>query len=69
MRSKLPAFYVVVTAPDYDVIVISETWLIPSIRDAELTPSGWMLFRRDRHSSIDATGLGGGAIILIRKEV
>ena len=69
MRSKLPEFYAAVAASDYDIVIICETWLVPSIRDAELTPSGWMLFRRDRHNNSDATGFGGGVIVLIRNEL
>ena len=66
MRSKLPVFFSAVAASDYDVIVICETWLIPSIRDTELAPSGWTLFRRDRYNNSDATGFGGGVIVIVR---
>ena len=69
IRSKLQDFYTAIAASDYDVIVIYETWLITSIRDAELTPSGWTLFRRDCHSNSDATGFGGGVIVLVRREL
>ena len=55
-------------ASDFD-IVICETRLVPSICDAELTPSGWMLFSRDRHSNDDAIGFGGGVIVLVRNEL
>lgn len=69
MRSKIPIFFASVAACDYDVVVITESWLIPSALDAEITPPGWLLFRRDRYSNIDATGYGGGVIILVRTEL
>lgn len=68
MRSKIAEFYAAVAVCDYDVVVIVETWLIPSILDTKLTPTGWQAFRRDRHQSATATGLGGGVLILERDE-
>ena len=65
MWSKLSDFFTAVAVSDYVVTVICETFLIASIRDAELSPSGWMLFRRDRHNNSDATGIGGGVIVLV----
>lgn len=69
IRSKIPIFFASPATCDHDVIVVTETWLVSSVLDAELTPPGWFLFQRDRHSAIDATGYGGGVIILVRAEL
>ena len=66
MRSKLFAFFAAVATCDYDAIVVTESWLAPSINDAELTPSGWICFRKDRHNDTSSTSLEGGVLILVR---
>ena len=67
VRSKLPAIFATTAVCDLDVIVVAETWLIPSMHDAEITPPGWICFRKDRHDEADAVGVGGGVMILVRK--
>ena len=69
VRSKLPAIFAMTAVCDYDVIVVVETWLVPSIYDAELTPHGWLCFRKDRHDEADAVGVGGGVMILVRQDL
>ena len=50
---------------EYDVIMITETWLKPVISDGLIDPSrGYNVIRRDR---LDSTG--GGVCILLRKSV
>lgn len=68
MRSKIADFYAAVALCDYYVVVIVETWLIPSILETELSPTGWQVFRRDRHRSETATNFGSGVLVLARDE-
>lgn len=50
---------------EYDIIMITETWLKPVIPDGLIDPSrGYHIIRRDRLVST-----GGGVCILIRKSV
>ena len=49
---------------DFDVIVVSETWLTPEITDASIELSGYRLFRQDR---ILPNGKKGGGLCLYAK--
>ena len=66
MRSKISNFYAAVSVCDFDLIIVTETWLVPSIPDSELTPRGWQIFRRDRHRDPNSSALGGGVLIMVR---
>lgn len=48
LRSKLPEFYLSVCESDFDVLAISESWLVPSVLDAEVVPTSYNIFRCDR---------------------
>ena len=67
MRTKIGQFYAAVSSSDNDVIVVVEPWLVSSILNTELAPSGWSVFRRDRHGDADVSSLGGGVLILARE--
>ena len=68
MRSKLATFFASVAifciGGDHGVIIITESWLVSSVLDSEITPPGWLLPRRDRHSEIDTSALGGGVFLI-----
>lgn len=53
----------------YDIIVLSETWLFPEIRDSELGLTGFQIFRLDRNSSTNAGSRGGGVLVAIRSNL
>lgn len=71
MRTKLSQFYAAIANCDYDVIIVLESWLSSSILDAELTPSGWTCYRRDRHRHSHAGHAppGGGILIMVRSSL
>ena len=48
-----------------DIILGTETWLSPDIRDAEILPSGYTILRRDRESSDHH----GGVLQAIRSDL
>lgn len=61
LKTKLPYFKQYITTLDNtDIIAITETYLDPSVYDAELFPLGWSILRRDRPS------LGGGVLLATR---
>lgn len=66
MRSKLPDIYSASSLSEYDVIMISETWLLNDVLDSELFDSNWSVYRRDRFESTTA---GGGVILAIRNAI
>lgn len=67
-KSFLPALSASISSSHYDVIMITESWLNPSIFDAELFDDQWIVFRRDRCQSGDHRE-GGGVIIAVRNYI
>lgn len=67
LRTKLHTLFYNILVNCYDIIILSETWLIPSISDSEVVDSRYQLYRCDRDRV--ATGKddgGGGAACLSR---
>ena len=56
-------FQSLVYANSYDIIGVTETWLLNKIYDNEILPSGYVLFRKDRLSS------GGGVMLAVRSDI
>ncbi|CAG9132953.1 unnamed protein product [Plutella xylostella] len=54
---------------DYDIICISETWLLDSIFDAEIFDGRYNLYRTDRDYKGTGTTLGGGTLIAVRRNL
>lgn len=69
LRSKTTLFYRNVCATNYDIIVITETWLLDSVLDAELFDSRYVVFRRDRNYTITRQSRGGGVLIAVRRDL
>lgn len=66
MRGKLSDFFASMSETEYDVVAITETWLLPEHKDSEIAPSGWSVFRRDRYFDGSSTERGGGVMIVVR---
>lgn len=61
--NKLDALFVYVDHYNPDIMAITETWGRPALLDSFITPSGYVLFRKDR-----ADRFGGGVVLLVREE-
>ena len=46
-----------------DILIGTETWLDPNIKDSEIFPSGYRLHRKNR-----VTTSGGGVLIAVKNE-
>ncbi|XP_039292602.1 uncharacterized protein LOC120353350 [Nilaparvata lugens] len=64
LRTKTHSFLTSLLASDYDVIVITETWLCNGIMDSELFTDSYIIYRRDRPQ-----GMGGGVLIAVNRRV
>lgn len=51
---------------DYDLILISETWLNDSISTAEFSFSNRVIFRRDRDRDVTNKTQGNGVLIAVK---
>ena len=67
MRSKSKSFYLGILESDYDIIVLTETWLTANFNTAEFFPSDYCVFRRDRYTFTTELR-GGGVLIAVRKK-
>jgi hypothetical protein len=69
LRSKTLTFYRNLSLATYDIIVLTESWLVDGIRDSELFDDRYVVWRRDRDLSVTGQSRGGGVIIATRKEL
>ena len=64
--NKLREFNDLLSLSNFDITILTETWLTPSLDDSEVCPSNCMLHRKDRClSSFDETW-GGGVLMAIK---
>lgn len=67
MKNKLLDFYLSSFSFDFDVIVISETWLNESINDCEIICTNYNLYRLDRNILNSSKKSGGGVMVAVNK--
>jgi len=60
LRCSVPSFL------NYDILVLTETWLTPDIDDSELGFTGYQLFRLDRNSENSPHSRGGGVLLAVK---
>jgi len=63
LRSFLPLFL------SYDILILTETWLIPNIPDSELSLFGYQIFRLDRNIQNSPHSRGGGVFIANQTQI
>ncbi|CAH0729112.1 unnamed protein product, partial [Brenthis ino] len=69
LRTKSHSFLANVLQSDYDLIVLTETWLTPDYHDAEYFHTKYIVFRQDRKSTDGQGARGGGVLIAARREL
>lgn len=68
MRTKTNKFFLVMSASDYDVVILTETWLRDDIADSELA-ADYVIYRCDRNSNTSEFGRGGGVLIAVKRNL
>ncbi|XP_053686389.1 uncharacterized protein LOC128735932 [Sabethes cyaneus] len=63
LRTKIDDFFLAATERDYDVIVLTETWLDAQIHSAQLFGNAYNVYRCDR-SRINSTKTRGGGVLI-----
>lgn len=67
MRSSLERFRNDVKNCDYDVIIVSETWLQDQHLVSEILPNGWIIYRKDNDfTNFNNDKRGGGVFIAVK---
>nr|XP_049697166.1 uncharacterized protein LOC126054699 [Helicoverpa armigera] len=65
IRTKLHTSYMNILSGSYDVIILTETWLVPGIRDCEFIDDRYLVFRCDRDRSATNKRDGGGVLVAV----
>lgn len=69
LRRKTHEFYLNILNEDYEIIVITESWLCDDINDSELFDDRYNVFRQDRRKANSRETRGGGLIFAAKKEI
>lgn len=69
LRSKLHTLYMNILLHNYDIIILTETWLTSDIYDNELMDSRYVLFRSDRDRVATGRRDGGGVLVAVRRSL
>lgn len=65
LRTKIDSFHLAVADSEYDVIVLTETWLDDSILSTQLFNGSFSVFRTDRSPLNSRKSRGGGVLIAV----
>ncbi|XP_053698888.1 uncharacterized protein LOC128745842 [Sabethes cyaneus] len=65
LRTKIDSFFLAVSEGDYDVIVLTETWLDDRIYSTQLFGNHYTVFRNDRSRLNSRKTRGGGVLIAV----
>lgn len=69
LRTKTLNFYRNVLLSNYDIIIITETWLLDGVSDTELFDGRYIVWRRDRNYSATKQKYGGGVLVATRRDL
>lgn len=69
IRTKLHTLYMNILSCSYDVIMLTETWLIPGIHDSEFIDDRYIVFRCDRDRLATNKREGGGVLVAVLREL
>lgn len=69
LRTKLNTLYINILSHNYDIIILTETWLHEGISDRELIDSRYQVFRCDRDRVSTGRLDGGGVLVAVRREL
>lgn len=67
LRTKTTSFLKNLLKNNYDIVCLSETWLLPGINDAELFDSRYNVYRTDRDYERVGLKMGGGTLIAVHR--
>lgn len=68
LRTKTHIFKRNVLLNSYDIVSLTETWLLSGINDSELFDDRYVVWRRDRNYAATKERYGGGVLLAVRRE-
>ena len=69
LRTKIVDFLITVSSTEYDVIVLTETWLDDRILSLQLFGNSFMVYRADRNPLTSVKTRGGGVLVAVNKRL
>lgn len=66
LNTKLKSFKLNISASNYDIIVLTETWLTPSVFDQEMFDNRYVVYRKDRNLDSTKKETGGGVLVAVK---
>lgn len=69
MRSKIQEVRAAITTCPYDIVVLVETWLNPTISSLEIFDASWTVFRKDRAETTSRKVNGEGVLIAVKNHL
>nr|CAH7751865.1 unnamed protein product [Callosobruchus chinensis] len=69
MNTKVDEIYPAVTELEFDVVVLTETWLKEDTHSDEFFPDDYQVYRRDRRVEVLDLCSGGGVLIAIDRNI
>lgn len=69
LRSKCIEFRQGLLSYNYDIVIITETWLHSGILDGEVSDDRYDVFRYDRDLIVSGKKTGGGVMILVNRRL
>lgn len=69
LKSKTHSFYTSSCESNFDIIVITETWLDDSVSNSEIVPSYYNMVRADRKFAMVDRSTGGGVFIALSSSI
>lgn len=68
LNTKIHSFKLSLGCADYDIIILTETWISPGVFDNELFDSRYNVFRKDRNFELTKKDTGGGVLVAVKTE-
>lgn len=68
LRTKLNTLYMSILSNSFDVVILTETWLIPTISNSEFIDDRYVVFRCDRNRTATGKRDGGGVLIAVLRK-
>lgn len=69
LRSKTSTFLRNLSMNSYDIVLLTETWLVSGISDNELFDNRYLVYRRDRDYALTRQSMGGGVLIAVQRQL
>ena len=66
LRTKTHDFYCSLLQEDYDIIALTETWLVNEINNSEIFDKRYDVIRKDRDNKKKR---GGGVLLALKKNI